>query len=263
MKHVLNHDAIVVSNHQICSNYHRIILQNESISETASPGQFVSFRIDGRPDVILRRPFSIALTTPEKRTFEIVYQVVGKGTLAMTGLDVGRTVNLLGPFGSGFHLPNTLETILLVAGGCGVAGLSGLASQLRRAKHRIIALLGFQCLDRVFGEEVFRTSCDEIIVTTEDGSYGLKGLVSDHLPNVLNKGINKAYLCGPAAMLKAVIPMISNAKINGEVSLEERMGCGYGVCLSCAVPVSRNGKVERVRVCKEGPVFDISEVFIE
>ena len=181
----------------------------------------------------------------------------------MVELRPGDVVDLMGPLGTGFHLPDKGTRSLLLGGGCGVAPLWGVAAELHRRKGEIIALLGFQSSGKVFGEDVFRRYQAEIVVTTDDGSYGRRGFVSDHLEEVLSRPIDRAYVCGPLPMLKAVIPMIRKAGIKGEVSLEERMGCGFGACLSCVVNVLKEGVIEKQRVCAEGPVFDLEEVIVD
>jgi dihydroorotate dehydrogenase electron transfer subunit len=115
----------------------------------------------------------------------------------------------------------------------------------------------------IFGIDVFQGYGAEIIVTTDDGSYGLKGFVSDHAEKVLKGTIDRVYVCGPPLMLKAVIPLLRTAGIEGEASVEEKMGCGYGVCLSCAINITKGGVVEKQRVCTEGPVFDLEELVLD
>jgi dihydroorotate dehydrogenase electron transfer subunit len=115
----------------------------------------------------------------------------------------------------------------------------------------------------MFSQNIFERYHAKIIITTEDGSYGFKGLVSDPLEEILKLKIDRAYVCGPTPMLKAVIPLIKKANIKGEVSIEEKMGCGYGVCLSCVVPILKNGEIERQRVCVEGPVFRLEEIVLD
>ncbi len=258
------HDVEVVKNAKISTDHYHLTLGDDGrLSNEAKPGQFVNLSIPGREDLLLRRPFSIALMRPEHSLLEIVYHVVGRGTRAMADLEPGDRVDLMGPLGKGFHIPEGGENCLLLGGGCGVAPLWGLAENLYRKENRLIALLGFQSSDRVFGEEIFRKCEAEIFVTTDDGSYGIKGVASDHLEKILERPIDRVYLCGPVPMLKAVFPMIKKARLKGEVSLEERMGCGYGVCLSCVVTISKEGVVEKQRVCTEGPVFSIEEVILE
>jgi len=254
--------ATVVKNTRLCSEHYCLTLRNDLLASTTKPGQFVNLRIDGRDDLLLRRPFSVAMTRPLKSLLEIVYRVVGQGTRSMTELSRGEKVDLMGPLGTGFHLPEKPMNCLLLGGGVGVAPLWGLAAQLSKKKNKVIALLGFRSSDRVFGEDIFRRHHVETIVTTDDGSYGLKGFVSDHVEEVLKHPLDHAYVCGPDSMLKAVLPKIRRAGIKGEVSLEERMGCGYGVCLSCVANILEDGVVEKKRICTEGPVFDLEHLVL-
>jgi len=258
----LHNSATVVKNIRLCSDHYCLTLKSDILANTTKPGQFVNLRINGRDDLLLRRPFSVAMTRPAQSLFEIVYRVVGQGTRTMTELCRGEKVDLMGPLGTGFHLPEEPTNCLLLGGGVGVAPLWGLAAQLSKKKNNVIALLGFRSSDKVFGEDIFRKLRIEAIVTTDDGSYGLKGFVSDHLQKSLNRSIGHAYVCGPNPMLKAVLPMIRESRIKGEVSLEERMGCGYGVCLSCVVNIAKEGVVEKKRICTEGPVFDLEHVVL-
>ncbi len=259
----LHRQALVVENTPICSDHYHLILRDDRVARVTKPGQFVNLRINRRDDLLLRRPFSVAMTRPEHSLFEIVYRVVGKGTSAMVDLRPGDVVDILGPLGVGFHLPERAMNCLLLGGGCGVAPLWGLANGLYQSKNSITALLGFQSSDKVFGEDVFRKCHGEIIVTTDDGSYGLEGLVSDHLEAIMKREIDRVYVCGPTPMLKVVLPMIKRANLKGEVALEEKMGCGYGVCLSCVVSVIREGIIEKLKVCTEGPVFPLEEIVFD
>ena len=259
-------DVEVIRNVRISTDHYQMTLRDDgriSNADGSKPGQFVNLSIPEREDLLLRRPFSIAMTRPEQSSLEIVYRVVGKGTKAMVNLKPGDVIDLMGPLGNGFTIPEGGETCLLMGGGCGVAPLWGLAEALHHKGNRLIALLGFQSLDKVFGEGIFKDCHAETIVTTDDGSYGLKGLASEHLDEILKRQIDRIYLCGPVPMLKAVFPMIRKVHIKGEVSLEERMGCGYGVCLSCVTNVLKEGVIEKQRVCTEGPVFDIEEVVLD
>ncbi len=258
----LHYKAGVIANLNISRDHYLLILKEPALAREIKLGQFFNLRIDQRADLTLRRPFSVARVRPDQSEFDIVYQVVGKGTRAMSDLQPGREVDLMGPLGQGFHLPEVPGCCLLVGGGCGVAPLWGLAESLAKEKSRVIAFLGFNSSDKVFGEEDFKKLGAEVTVTTDDGTYGLKGFVSDHLQKILGDRIDRVYVCGPPLMLKAVLPMVRRAHLKGEVSLEERMGCGYGVCLSCVVDVMKGDSVEKQRVCKEGPVFDIDKIVL-
>ncbi len=255
-------DVEVVKNVKVSTDHYHLTLRDDGqLSGSAKPGQFVNLSIPRREDLLLRRPFSIAIMRPEQSTLEIVYHIVGKGTRDMADLKPADRVDLMGPFGRGFTIPES-ENCLLLGGGCGVAPLWGLAEELQRKGNRLVALLGFQSADRMLGEEVFKRYGAEIFVTTDDGSYGLKGFASAHLEKVMRRGLDRVYVCGPVPMLKAVFPVFKKAGIRGEVSLEERMGCGYGACLSCVVDILKEGAVEKQRVCTEGPVFDMNEVVL-
>jgi len=258
----LHHQIPVIENRKLCADHYLLVMSDERLSKTAQPGQFVNLRISRREELLLRRPFSVARTLPGQSLVEIVYRTVGRGTEAMKGLRPGDTADLLGPLGKGFSFPPSPVNCLLIGGGVGVAPLWGLAERLRQNGNRVIALLGFRSLDTVFGLDRFGEGGLETVVTTDDGSYGLKGFVSDPLEEMLNQRIGRAYVCGPPPMLRAVLPVIRRAHVSGEVAVEERMGCGFGVCLSCVVQVVKDGAVERQRVCTEGPVFDLEEIIL-
>jgi dihydroorotate dehydrogenase electron transfer subunit len=257
----LLHLVTVEENNQICADHYQLILKDDGrISKTTQPGQFVNLVIPQRQDLLLRRPFSVARTDPEKNLLYIVYRIVGKGTRAMVELKPGTDMDLMGPLGNGWHLPEAPMNCLLVGGGCGVAPLWALAEHLVRSGSRVFTVMGFQSRDKVFGEDIFRNIQADVTVTTDDGTYGCEGFVCDHLEPYLNEQIDRAYVCGPMPMVRTVIPQLMQKKIEGEVSLEEIMGCGYGVCLSCVKEIEKDGRVQKQRICTEGPVFSIREV---
>jgi dihydroorotate dehydrogenase electron transfer subunit len=166
----------------------------------------------------------------------------------------------MGPLGNGWHIPDKPISCLLVGGGCGVAPLWGLAEQLAQAGSRVFTVTGFQSQDKVFGESIFQGIHAELTVATDDGSYGCRGFVCDHLEPYLSQDIDRAYVCGPMPMVRTVIPRLLEKNVEGQVSLEEIMGCGYGVCLSCVTDIKKNNHVQKQRICTEGPVFSIREV---
>jgi dihydroorotate dehydrogenase electron transfer subunit len=257
----LLHLAKVVNNRQICEDHYEIVLEDDGhLSQTTMPGQFVNVIIPQRKDLLLRRPFSVAKTDSAGNLLHIVYRVVGEGTRAMVELKPGVEMDLMGPLGNGWHLPEKPENCLLVGGGCGVAPLWGLAEHLVREGSRVFTVIGFQSQDKVFGEDIFRHIKADLTVATDDGSYGCKGFVCEHLEPYLNQKIDRAYVCGPMPMVRTVIPPLLEENIEGEVSLEEIMGCGYGVCLSCVTETEKDGHVKKQRICTEGPVFSIREV---
>jgi dihydroorotate dehydrogenase electron transfer subunit len=258
----LHHQVPVIENRQLCTDHYLLVLRDEGLSKTSQPGQFINLRINQREELLLRRPFSVARTLPGQSLVEIVYRIIGKGTEAMKGLRPGDMADLLGPLGKGFSLPAPSANCLLIGGGVGIAPLWGLADRLRQNGNRITALLGFRSSDTVFGLDRFKDDGAETVVTTDDGSYGLKGFVNDPLEEMMKRRMDRAYVCGPPLMLKAILPVIRRAHVRGEVSVEERMGCGFGVCLSCVVQVRKDGVVERQRVCTDGPVFGLEEIIL-
>jgi dihydroorotate dehydrogenase electron transfer subunit len=259
----LRHTATVVSNTPICADHYLLALEEEMLPKVTLPGQFVNIRIPNRADLLLRRPFSVARVKPEKSQFEIVYRVVGQGTAAMTDLQPGDGIDLLGPLGKEFTIPELPMHCLLIGGGCGVAPLWAVSDRLSRTGSKITALLGFQSSETVFGEDEFRANNAEVVITTDDGSYGLKGFVSAHLESLLDRKFGRVYGCGPLPMLKAVAPILKQAGVPGEVSLEARMGCGFGVCLSCVVSVRDDESIEKHRVCTEGSVFNLKDILLD
>ncbi len=190
----LHRNASVVENRPLCADHYLLVMREDELARVSHPGQFVNLKINNREELLLRRPFSIARTHPEGSLFEIVYRVVGKGTAAMKDLKPGDILDLMGPLGKGFHLPEAQKNCLLIGGGVGLAPLWGLADRLSQNQNRIVALLGFRSSDVIFGIDVFQGYGAEIIVTTDDGSYGLKGFVSDHVEKVL-KGTHRPRLC--------------------------------------------------------------------
>jgi dihydroorotate dehydrogenase electron transfer subunit len=253
--------ATVEKNSQICADHHLIILQDNGVTSGATkPGQFINLVIPQRPDLFLRRPFSVAKTDPANNLLYIVYRVVGEGTRAMVDLQTGTQVDVMGPLGEGWSVPEKPGNYLLIGGGCGVAPLWGLAEQIAQLGVKVHTVLGFQSEDKVFGEDVFNAVEADITVTTDDGTYGEAGYICEHLGRSLDQHVDFAYICGPMPMVKTVIPPLLEKGIDGEVSYEEIMGCGFGVCLSCVTDIERDGELRKERVCTEGPVFSIKEV---
>ena len=203
------------------------------------PGQFVNIRVEGQ---FLRRPISVCNITDGVLT--IIYKVVGVGTEAMSQLPIGTQLDVLTVLGNGYDLSKAGDNPLLVGGGVGVPPMYMLARQLREIGKDVRVILGFNTKDEVFYEEEFRALGCDVTVTTVDGSHGVKGFVT----NALDGKQSYYYTCGPLPMIKA---LLQAAGTNGEVSMEERMGCGFGACMGCTIQTTQGPK----RVCKEGPVF--------
>ena len=227
----------IKSNEQIAKNVYRMQLCGDTAG--ILPGQFVNICVEGQ---FLRRPISVCNITDGILT--IIYKVVGVGTEAMSHLPVGTQLDVLTVLGNGYDLTKAGDAPLLVGGGVGVPPMYMLARQLCEAGKKVRVILGFNTKDEVFYEEEFRALGCDVTVTTVDGSHGVKGFVT----NAVDGQQSYYYTCGPLPMIKALINTLGT---NGEVSMEERMGCGFGACMGCTIQTTQGPK----RVCKEGPVF--------
>ena len=212
--------------------------------EEQKPGGFVNIRLDG---LYLRRPISVFDSEPGRLT--ILYKVVGRGTERMKDLEPGVQLDVLTGLGNGYNLSKAGDRPLLLGGGVGVPPLYLLAKKLRAEGKAVTAVLGFNTAAEVFAEEEFRALGCSVTVTTADGSYGVKGFVTDALP----QEYSYFYTCGPEPMLRAVYRAV---KTSGQFSFEERMGCGFGACMGCSCKTITGYK----RICREGPVLEKEEV---
>ena len=219
------------------------------------PGQFVQALVENSPSTFLRRPFSIHSVDYQKNTLRLLIQVKGPGTQHLSELRPGDHLNLIYPLGNSFSLPFTKD-VLLVGGGCGVAPLLFLAQFLNQNNIHPTILLGFRTREDVSELEVYARS-GKVLVMTDDGSEGEKGMTVEH--SIFRRErpeFKKIYCCGPDAMMKAVAKIARKHNIDCEVSLENTMACGFGVCLCCITPTHEGNE----RVCVEGPVFNINRL---
>ncbi len=241
--------------------YQHLTLVAPGVAEPARPGQFVALAVGGEASAnLLRRCFSIHKVTPTGTyggTVEVVVSAVGPGTRWLTSLQPHAAVDVVGPLGRPFPLPKEPVPCVLVGGGYGSAPLFWLATQLRERGCSVEMVLGAASEDRLFGVVEARRSCDGVTVTTDDGSVGLRGWVSDVLPGVLERtGGRVVYGCGPMAMLSAVSAIATAHGAVSQVAVEESMACGVGVCMTCVLPaIGADGATRMVRSCVEGPVF--------
>jgi len=223
----------------------------------SEPGQFYMLRGEWGADPLLPRPLSILGEDAPAGTIRFLLKVVGQGTRRLYELEPGQKVTGLGPLGRPFPrevFPEDRPAVL-VGGGVGVPPLVFLAEALRREGSAFTFLQGARTRDDLLLLDELAAIGVSPVITTEDGSAGEKGLVTAPLERALSKGSSAAYACGPEGMLKAVARM-SAGRTPSHLSLEARMGCGYGVCLGCVVAVKRGGQRVYERVCQEGPVFD-------
>ena len=228
----------------------------------ANPGQFIHLKIKNDSyDPLLRRPFSIFDVNKKNNLLTIFYKVCGRGTKLMTEIKNGEEVDVLENLGNGFNLKMKNKNLVLIGGGMGIAPLYYLAKKLAKT-NRLRVLLGAQNKEElIFLNNKFSKLDLKLDNATIDGSLGFKGNVVDLLKNIIKdkQKIDYIYSCGPTPMLKELKKIVINNDIETEASLEERMGCGVGVCLSCTVRTSNGNK----RACKEGPVFPLKEVIFD
>jgi dihydroorotate dehydrogenase electron transfer subunit len=258
---MLEQTAQIVSNARDTDLYFRLVLRAPQIAPLVQPGQFAHVRIPTLQDALLRRPFSIFQVGTD--TFSILYKTVGKGTEALARMPAGAEVSVVGPLGHGFTLPSPGgDTPLLVAGGYGMAALYLLA---QRSPQKGIVFVGGRRRADILCESEFRELGWEVRATTEDGSHGAKGLVTEPLLAELRRRCagRKLFACGPTPMLRAVGRLAEEIGVPAELSMDEHMCCGVGVCLTCVIPVKAGESWEYQRTCTEGPVFDARQIWWE
>ena len=211
-------------------------------------GQFVNIKIDG---LYLRRPISVC--DSEEGELTLIYKVVGIGTEAMSGMREGEALDILTGLGNGYDLTASGECPLLVGGGVGTPPLYKLAKELTAMGKKVTVILGFNTKSEVFYEKEFEALGATVKVCTVDGSYGIRGFVTDAMKDV---GYTYFYSCGPEPMLRA---LYKASVTSGEMSFEERMGCGFGACMGCSCKTVSGNK----RICKEGPVLKKEDIIWE
>ena len=234
----------IVSNNALTDSVYKMILSGDTSAITA-PGQFVNIQLDG---LFLRRPISVC--DYDNDTLTIVYKVVGKGTEAMRNLGAGVKLDILTGLGNGYDLTVSGDSPVLLGGGVGVPPMYNLAKKLVAQDKKVSVILGFNTKSEVFYEEEFKALGCSVTVTTADGSHGIKGFATTPLAEI---DYTYFYTCGPEPMLKAVYKA---TKTSGQMSFEERMGCGFGACMGCSCKTLTGYK----RICKEGPVMRKEEI---
>ncbi len=230
-------------NTALTQSVYKMVLLGDTSAITA-PGQFVNIQLSGK---FLRRPISVCDYDAE--TLTILYKVVGHGTGQMAAMAPGERLDILTGLGNGYDLTLSGSHPVLLGGGVGVPPMYRLAKDLRRQGREVTVILGFNTREELFYEEEFKALGCETFVTTVDGSYGKKGFVTDALP----ENYSYFYTCGPEPMLKAVYRATVTS---GQMSFEERMGCGFGACMGCSCKTLTGYK----RICKEGPVMVKEEI---
>jgi dihydroorotate dehydrogenase electron transfer subunit len=247
-------DFQIIDNKQLNKDFFIIELISGLKLPEILPGQFVQVRIDGNKDSFLRRPFSVHDVNYKKNSIKLLIQIAGRGTKALSLLRKGEILNMIFPLGNSFSLPSRSDITLLIGGGCGVAPLLHLAKHLKSNSYEFDVLMGFRNKDRLIEYQEYK-KLGMVFLTTEDGSEGEKGFVTNH-SILVKKKYTRIYCCGPDSMMKAVADYSNNHKIHCEVSLENMMACGIGVCLCCVVNTTHGN----VCCCTDGPVFNINNI---
>ncbi|MCG6534113.1 MAG: dihydroorotate dehydrogenase electron transfer subunit [Syntrophales bacterium LBB04] len=266
-------EGIVIMNREVAQGQFLMALQLPASFPVPSPGQFVMVKATDL-SLLLGRPFSVyAFREVENQgVLEIIYRIAGQGTQALSTLLAGASIRVMGPLGNGFDIPEK-RNIILLAGGMGLAPLSFLAEHYfdRQEKaagdghpRQIIFYMGARTADALVGVERIEGYCDEVKISTDDGSLGYHGTVNELLRHDLasySQQDTAVFACGPTPMLKGLGSVFQGSDVYCQVSMEERMACGLGACLGCALPVAvRGGQFAYKRVCKDGPVFNIRDV---
>ena len=233
----------VASNRPLTADVWEMRLLGDASPITA-PGQFINIRLEG---LFLRRPISVCDWDREGLT--IVYKAVGRGTRAMAAMTSGEKLDVLSGLGNGFDVEKCGGRTLVIGGGVGTPPMYGLAKALLAAGKTPVAVLGFNTQSEIFYEDRFKALGVETVTATADGSYGVRGFVTQALP----ERYDYYCACGPEPMLKAVW---AAAGTSGQLSFEERMGCGFGACMGCSCETKYGGK----RICKDGPVLEKEEI---
>lgn len=236
----------IIENIPLTENVFKMVLRGD-VSAITAPGQFVNIKLEG---LYLRRPISVC--DVGENTLTIIYKVVGKGTKQMSEMKDGA-LDVLTGLGNGYDLSVSGDQPVLLGGGVGVPPMYLLAKELIKQGKKVKVILGFNTKSELFYEEEFKAIGAEVTVTTVDGSYGVKGFVTDALKDTT---YTYFYTCGPEPMLKAVY---SASNTSGQMSFEKRMGCGFGACMGCSCKTITGYK----RICKEGPVMRKEEILWE
>jgi len=269
--------AEVLLNRKVGPEHYMMRVFVPELTRLAKPGQFVHLRCNNVMDPLLRRPISLHGIDYEKGTVSLLYQVVGRGTRLLSEMPVGTEVDIMGPLGKGFDIPDGITNALVIGGGIGVAPLFPLVQALKKYNVEQVVILGARTADFIIGADQIAGLGVKVETATDDGSLGYHGFVTDLAGQRMKLAKpDFFYACGPNAMLKQLLKIARQCGIDGQVSLEERMGCGVGACLACVCKIGDRCQVsgdselnagnldwEYRKVCTDGPVFGASEVIFD
>jgi dihydroorotate dehydrogenase electron transfer subunit len=250
----------VLDNVKVAPEHYKLTLSSQRISKESNPGQFVMVKCGTATDPLLRRPISLHNIDRTMGKIELLYRVVGKGTLMLSEKKPGEDVDIIGPLGNGFKIDLTKDVAIIIGGGAGIAPLYALAKNLISKVKAVYVLIGANNINAVLCEDDFKKLGCETVVTTDDGTYGKHGLVTDILLDIIDSKVvalhSHVYACGPRPMIKSLQSISHERMIPMQVSLEEWMACGIGACNGCTIETKKGLK----KVCSDGPVFDIGDL---
>ena len=255
--------AELVNKKKIIEGVYKFSLKAENIVNSARPGNFIEIRVTDQTEPFLRRPISIHNLDKENGILDIIFQIKGKGTEILSRKQVGDKIDIIGPLGYGTFKLENYKKIAIIGGGIGIFPLYELLKQAKIKNVETGVYLSFRNKDLVMLENEFGKLTNNLNISTDDGSYKNKGFAIDFLKQDMEEEKYECiYACGPTPMLRAVKNYAAENNINCQVSLEEKMACGLGVCLGCAVKTSTSSKdaPEYFHVCKAGPVFNAKDV---
>lgn len=255
--------AELIDKKEINKEIYKFGVKADEIVNIAKPGNFIEIRVSDGTDPFLRRPISIYNLDKENGILEFIFQIKGKGTKILSTKKIGEKIDVIGPLGFGTFNFDKYSNIAIIGGGIGIFPLYELSKEAIAQEKRVSAYLGFRNKELVMLKEEFSNVTSKLKICTDDGSYGEKGFAIDLLAkDIEQEKYECIYACGPTPMLRAVKKYADENNINCQVSLEEKMGCGLGVCLGCAVKTAKSSKEapEYFHVCKGGPVFNSKDV---
>ncbi|MHB8170707.1 MAG: dihydroorotate dehydrogenase electron transfer subunit [Thermincolia bacterium] len=283
-------ELVQVKTHQEISPGHYLLtLRAPRITEMARPGQFVHVKCSSAMDPLLRRPISLHYINKAAGTITLLYHVVGRGTQLLSQVKVGETLDVMGPLGKGFSFPDKPGHVVVVGGGIGTAPLLPLVEALLEKDQRVTAVMGARSEEYLLGIDQLAGLGANVYLATDDGSRGHGGFVTDLVEKIISEEkVDFAYICGPTPMMKAASRLFIKFCIPGQVSMEERMGCGVGACLACVCRIKQSASgsltsgcqcpgqekyaepatsykqpatsFDYKKVCVDGPVFNLEEV---
>ena len=252
--------ATVLSCEKVAVETFKMVLRTEAAKDPIRPGRFIHIKVPNHPEMILRRPISIHAADPGAQTLELIIQRKGEGTHAIVAAKPGDVLDIVGPLGNGFTIPEGARRAAVIGGGLGVAPLYTILQS--KGDCKVESFLGFRGAEYAYAVDDFAALSDAMHLVSDDGSLGEKGFATDKLDAALSKEpFDAVFACGPMPMFKSLSKVMEKyPDVPCFISLEERMGCGVGACYTCICKIKSADGDRHLRVCVDGPVFNIREV---